>query len=154
MNSGSWWWLGRPGVLWFMGSKRVRHNWGDWAEAKWVYWWFKNHDDWEWNEKFRDISDTECFIPLIFLFCFVFFYLPLGCILMAVSRVWALPWSFIWMDKYLKWLKNLIVVLKAWNVWAVYRPCQLYLQIFFYLNSSNSPSSHQLTFSILQLKTI
>ena len=27
MNSGSWWWLGRPGVLWFMGSQRVRHNW-------------------------------------------------------------------------------------------------------------------------------
>ena len=26
MNSGSWWWTGRPGVLWFMGSKRVRHD--------------------------------------------------------------------------------------------------------------------------------
>ena len=27
MNSGSWWWTGSPGVLWFMGSQRVRHNW-------------------------------------------------------------------------------------------------------------------------------
>ena len=27
VNSGSWWWTGRPGVLWFMGSKRVRHDW-------------------------------------------------------------------------------------------------------------------------------
>ena len=27
MNSGSWWWTGRPGVLWFMGSQRVGHNW-------------------------------------------------------------------------------------------------------------------------------
>ena len=27
VNSGSWWWTGRPGVLWFMGSQRVRHNW-------------------------------------------------------------------------------------------------------------------------------
>ena len=27
MNSGSWWWTGRPGVLWFMGSQRVRHDW-------------------------------------------------------------------------------------------------------------------------------
>ena len=24
----SWWWTGRPGVLWFMGSQRVRHDWG------------------------------------------------------------------------------------------------------------------------------
>ena len=27
VNSGSWWWTGRPGVLWFMVSQRVRHNW-------------------------------------------------------------------------------------------------------------------------------
>ena len=26
-NSGSWWWTGRPGVLWFMGSQRVGHDW-------------------------------------------------------------------------------------------------------------------------------
>ena len=24
---GSWWWTGRPGVLWFMGLQRVGHNW-------------------------------------------------------------------------------------------------------------------------------
>ena len=27
VNSGSWWWTGRPGVLWFMGSQRVGDNW-------------------------------------------------------------------------------------------------------------------------------
>ena len=27
VNSGSWWWTGRPGVLWFMGSRRVGHDW-------------------------------------------------------------------------------------------------------------------------------
>ena len=27
VNSGSWWWTGRPGVLWFMGLQRVRHDW-------------------------------------------------------------------------------------------------------------------------------
>ena len=27
VNSGSWWWTGRPGVLWSMGSQRVRHDW-------------------------------------------------------------------------------------------------------------------------------
>ena len=25
--SGRWWWTGRPGVLWFMGSQRVGHDW-------------------------------------------------------------------------------------------------------------------------------
>ena len=27
VNSGSWWCTGRPGVLWFMGSQRVGHDW-------------------------------------------------------------------------------------------------------------------------------
>ena len=27
VDSRSWWWTGRPGVLWFMGSQRVRHDW-------------------------------------------------------------------------------------------------------------------------------
>ena len=33
VNSGSWWWTGRPGMLWFMGLQRVGH---DWAELNWV----------------------------------------------------------------------------------------------------------------------
>ena len=32
VDSGSWWWTGRPGMLWFMGSQRVGH---DWAELNW-----------------------------------------------------------------------------------------------------------------------
>ena len=32
VNSGSWWWTGRPGVLWFMGSQRVGR---DWTELNW-----------------------------------------------------------------------------------------------------------------------
>ena len=27
VNSGSWWWTGRPGMLWFMGSQRAGHDW-------------------------------------------------------------------------------------------------------------------------------
>ena len=27
VNSGSWWWTGRPGVLRFMGSQRAGHDW-------------------------------------------------------------------------------------------------------------------------------
>ena len=37
VNSGSWWWTGRPGVLRFMGSQRVGHDWTtelNWTEHK------------------------------------------------------------------------------------------------------------------------
>ena len=34
VNSGSWWWTGRPGMLWFMGSQRVGHNWA--TELNWT----------------------------------------------------------------------------------------------------------------------
>ena len=34
VDSGSWWWTGRPGVLWFMGLQRVGHNWA--TELNWV----------------------------------------------------------------------------------------------------------------------
>ena len=27
VNSRSWWWTGRPGMLWFMGLQRVGHDW-------------------------------------------------------------------------------------------------------------------------------
>ena len=27
VDSRSWWWTGKPGVLWFMGSQRVKCNW-------------------------------------------------------------------------------------------------------------------------------
>ena len=33
LNSGRWWWTGRPGVLRFMGSQRVRHDWA--TELNW-----------------------------------------------------------------------------------------------------------------------
>ena len=34
VNSRSWWWTGRPGVLRFMGSQRVRHDWA--TELNWT----------------------------------------------------------------------------------------------------------------------
>ena len=34
VNSGSWWWTGRPGMLRFMGLQRVGHNW---PELNWTY---------------------------------------------------------------------------------------------------------------------
>ena len=34
VNSGSWWWIGRPGVLQLMGSQRVEHDWA--TELNWT----------------------------------------------------------------------------------------------------------------------
>ena len=36
VDSGNWWWTGRPGVLQFMGSQRVRHAWA--TELNWKIW--------------------------------------------------------------------------------------------------------------------
>ena len=43
VDSGSCWWTGRPGVLWFMGSQRVRHDWVtelNWTELSHPFWCF------------------------------------------------------------------------------------------------------------------
>ena len=37
VNSGRWWWTGRPGVLRFMGSQRVRHYWVTGLNWTWVW---------------------------------------------------------------------------------------------------------------------
>ena len=34
VDSGNWWWTGRPGVLRFMGSQRVGHDWA--TELNWT----------------------------------------------------------------------------------------------------------------------
>ena len=39
VNSGSWWWTGRPGMLRFTGSQRGKHNWVtelNWTELYWA----------------------------------------------------------------------------------------------------------------------
>ena len=41
VDCGSWWWTGRPGVLPFMGSQRVGHDWAaelNWTELMHIYW--------------------------------------------------------------------------------------------------------------------
>ena len=40
VDSGSWWWAGKPGVLQFMRSQRVRHDWAielNWTEQEFVF---------------------------------------------------------------------------------------------------------------------
>ena len=42
VNSRSWWWTEKPGVLQSMGSQRIGHNWG--TELNWT-----DRDTWSWN---------------------------------------------------------------------------------------------------------
>ena len=46
VNSGSWWWTGKPGMLQSTGSQRVRHDWA--TELNWL-----------WGIILDDISETE-----------------------------------------------------------------------------------------------
>ena len=70
VNSGSWWWTRRPGVLWFMGSQRVGHDWVtelNWYVTrqldKWVIW---NHENssfnWTLKGKKKNKNITESHI--------------------------------------------------------------------------------------------
>ena len=67
VNSGSWWWTGRPGVLRFMASQIVGHNWT--TELNWV-------------------TNTSIFW-VMFGFSFVFY---VCCLLQIVGL--PLPWDF------------------------------------------------------------
>ena len=55
INTRSWWWTGRPGVLWFMGSQRVGHDWV--TELNWCYAFIKCIQPW--NEYFLKNSNYE-----------------------------------------------------------------------------------------------
>ena len=51
VNSRSWWWTGRPGVLRFMGSHRVGHDWEtelNWRIIKETFPWKLTVIDWDW----------------------------------------------------------------------------------------------------------
>ena len=52
VNSGSWWWTGRPGVLRFMGSQRVGHDWA--TELNWTEFFalhvYAKSDDHAWRQ--------------------------------------------------------------------------------------------------------
>ena len=49
VNSGIWWWTGRPGVLQFMGSQRVGHDWV--TELNWTGWILKSQHQWNINKQ-------------------------------------------------------------------------------------------------------
>ena len=57
VNSGSWWWTGRSGVLRFMGSQRVGHNW-----ATELNWWSDGTLPWSDGTRCHDLSFFECWV--------------------------------------------------------------------------------------------
>ena len=52
INSGSWRWTGRPGVLQSMGSQRVRHDWA--TELNWTE-----------TIPLKNVSSSSCFAPQV-----------------------------------------------------------------------------------------
>ena len=63
VNSRSWWWTGRPGVLQFMGLQRVGHDWAT------------ELTDWlNWSVYFASYAPINVIYPL-FLFMCIFFLL-------------------------------------------------------------------------------
>ena len=76
VNSGSWWWTGRPGMLQFMKSQRVGHKW------EWL----------NWTETWSRIHALSTF------YFFVYFIVSLGIILvnsenMPVVSLWLCFWK-------------------------------------------------------------
>ena len=64
VNSGSWWWTGRPGMLQFMGSQIVGHNWmtelTDWL-TDWPYTPTIPQDPFSWQPHICFPSPWVCF---------------------------------------------------------------------------------------------
>ena len=54
VDSRSWWWTVRPGVLWSMGLQRVRYDWV--TELNWT--------EWSWNSTCFRISLKPCLTQL------------------------------------------------------------------------------------------
>ena len=59
VNSGSWCWTGRPGMLRFMGSQRVRHDWA--TELNWTEWIIEKAREFQKNSYFCFINYAKAF---------------------------------------------------------------------------------------------
>ena len=53
VNSRSWWWTGRPGMLRFMGSQRVRHDWVTELTA-WLKTYYAHSKYWKENSVYKE----------------------------------------------------------------------------------------------------
>ena len=79
VNSRSWWWTGRPGVLQFMGSQRVRHDWVtelSWTELN-ILTLTKLLTAVNWSRLFSPLSATYFMFSIASYFSKYFVYIPL-----------------------------------------------------------------------------
>ena len=81
VNSGNWWWTGRPGMLWFMGSQRVRHDWA--TELNWLNWYQKSL----YLKKAVMLMVVDANIPKFW------FLLKTQILSLATKAVCCVPWS-------------------------------------------------------------
>ena len=84
VSSGSWWWTGRPGVLHFVGSQRVRHHWAT---------------ELNWNEKFRFLRAQDRielgYFNTAHLFCIIHtIHNSFGVIIWIPPLIWLLKIFF------------------------------------------------------------
>ena len=63
VNAGSWWWTGRPGVLRFMGSQRVGHNWA--TELNWTELFCYLIYDLSWRKFCVHLRKKKCILLLL-----------------------------------------------------------------------------------------
>ena len=71
VNSGNWWWTGRPNVLWFMGLQKVGHNWAT---------------DLNWKPKHHSAGDAVSTHWLVR-------FPGLGNATHSSNPVWRIPWT-------------------------------------------------------------
>ena len=67
VNSRSWWWTGRPGVLRFTGSQRAGHDWA--TELNWTEYPFISIIAEFWTKILTRLKDT-----FIYLLCWHYFF--------------------------------------------------------------------------------
>ena len=116
VNSGSWWWTGRPGVLRFMGSQRVGHDWAT---------------DLMWSESvvLRDFS------PWLLLLCCMSYSNSSSCYLeQKSSRFWR---NDVIRSRDPSWEKLIVTCLIQKNFLAVLNPTE---SLWFYLSKLAFPS--------------
>ena len=81
VNSRSWWWAGRPGVLQSMGSQRVGLNWAtqlNWTELSQASWILQQYDFLKKKKKsffheINTIQDMVLYFLCLFLLMFITF---------------------------------------------------------------------------------
>ena len=87
VNSRSWWWTGRPGMLQSMGLQRVRHDWA--TELSWtvlLLMWFQ-------KSLFREVW-CSFFFPPHWWSSYPWFYMGKVLFLWLLSRFFSLSLSF------------------------------------------------------------